>query len=193
MENIFFYTGIGFRHVMDLQAYDHILFLAALVLPFSFGNWLRVLWLVTVFTITHCLSLALSVYGIIFVDAGIVEFLIPLTIAITALVNLWGTREGLTSFLTVHLSLTGFFGLIHGLGFSNYFKMLMAGEDDKLGPLLGFALGIELSQVVVVLAMMLLGYLVVRQIGLKKPYYVIGVSALILLITIPLMINAFPF
>lgn len=192
MGNFFFYTEIGFKHVMDLQAYDHILFLAALALPFTFKDWRQVLWLVTVFTITHCISLAMAVYGLVFISVELVEFLIPVTIAITALVNLFMTGDKYRKLAGLHLVLTGFFGLIHGLGFSNYFKMLMAGESEKLSPLLGFATGIELAQVVVVLFMLSLGYLVVEKLNLRKSLYIIGGSILIALITIPLMINAFP-
>lgn len=192
MGNFFFYTEIGFKHVMDLQAYDHILFLAALGLPFTFRDWRQVLWLVTVFTTTHCVSLAMAVYGLVSVSVELVEFLIPVTIAITALVNLLITGTKYRNLAGLHLVLTGFFGLIHGLGFSNYFKMLMAGEAEKLSPLLGFATGIELAQVVVVLLMLSIGYLVVGKLNLGKSLYIIGGSILIVLITIPLMINAFP-
>lgn len=192
MENFWFYTKIGLDHVLDPQAYDHILFLAALATPFTFVDWKKVLWLVTVFTLTHCLSLGLSVYGVLDIDTGLVEFLIPLTIAVTALVNLLEFAVNFKHFQRYHLILTGFFGLIHGLGFSNYFKMLMAGEDEKLNPLLGFAAGIELSQVIVISIMLAIGWIFVSLFKLQRMYYVVTITVLVILITIPLMVNAFP-
>lgn len=193
MENFWFYIELGLYHVLDFSAYDHILFLAALTVPFAFASWKRVLLLVTVFTVTHCLSLALSVYDLVVIDVGLIEFLIPVTIFATALFNLlYGRGERVDRNLILHLVATAFFGLIHGFGFSNYFKMLMAEEDNKFGPLLGFATGIEIAQVCIVLAVLALGHLLVSILGLKRPLFVMISSIVIILITIPMLVNTFP-
>ncbi|MFS4446355.1 HupE/UreJ family protein [Maribacter sp. 2307UL18-2] len=193
MENFWFYIQLGLSHVLDFAAYDHILFLAALAVPFTFEAWRRVLLLVTVFTITHCLSLYLSVYEIVTVDVGLIEFLIPVTILGTALFNLnYGRGGTFDRNVSLHLLATAFFGLIHGFGFSNYFKMLMAEEENKLGPLLGFATGIEIAQVLIVLAILAISYLLVAVLGLKKSLFVLISSILIILITIPILIRTFP-
>src|SRR5690606_19715140 len=147
MHDFLFYIELGLDHVLDLGAYDHILFLSALALPFTFKHWKKVLILATVFTLAHCLSLALSAYGVVQVDVGLIEFLIPVTILLTALFNFVHIRnQELEVGLSLHILATAFFGLIHGFGFSNYFRMLIAGEQDMVVPLLGFATGIELSQ-----------------------------------------------
>jgi len=193
MEIFWFYIKLGLGHVLDLNAYDHILFLMALTIPYSFKLWRRVLILVTIFTLTHCLSLALSVYKLVEVDVAWIEFLIPVTILLTALFNL---KDGLskqnTQSFKVQSAATGFFGLIHGFGFSNYFKMLMAGEEEKLNPLLGFATGIELSQIVVILCVLLLAVLLEKGLNMPRKYFVLGTTSIVILITIPMMVNTWP-
>lgn len=193
MQQFWFYIQLGFDHVMDPSAYDHVLFLAALVLPFSFRHWKKVVVLATVFTIAHCLSLALSAYDILRISSGWIEFLIPVTIMITALFDLLYTQKeigGATAYL--HLPATAFFGCIHGFGFSSYFNMLMAETTDKAIPLLGFATGIELSQLVVILVMLFIAWLLQGVLGLKRNWFVATGAIIVVLITIPLLITTFP-
>ncbi|MEO0570183.1 MAG: HupE/UreJ family protein [Bacteroidota bacterium] len=194
MNDFWFYITLGFEHVLDLGAYDHILFLAALAVPFSFKEWKQVLVLATIFTVAHCTSLALSAYDVFKVDVGLIEFLIPVTIALTALFNIYRVlkNEGNTGIFFTALA-TAFFGLIHGFGFSNYFNMLMAEEEQKLGPLLGFATGIEFSQVAIIMMALLLVGLFQNVLGMKRTYFVLGSSILIVLITIPMLMDTFPF
>lgn len=194
MNDFWFYIKLGFEHVLDLGAYDHILFLAALAVPFSFNQWKQVVVLATIFTIAHCTSLALSAYNVLKVDVGLIEFLIPVTIALTALFNIYRVlkNEGNTGIFFTGLA-TVFFGLIHGFGFSNYFNMLMAEEEQKLSPLLGFATGIEFSQVAIIMVVLLLAWLLQDVLGLKKNHFVLGTSVLIVLITIPMLLDTFPF
>ncbi len=188
-----FYIELGLGHVLDIHAYDHILFLMALTIPYTFRLWKQVLTLVTIFTVAHCLSLALSVYELVEVDVALIEFLIPVTILLTALFNL---REGLKQHSELSFKLqaaaTGFFGLIHGFGFSNYFKMLMAGEEEKLNPLLGFATGIELSQVIVILGVLLLAMFLEEVMKVPRKYFIIVTTAVVIAITIPMMIATWP-
>lgn len=194
MQDFWFYIKLGLDHVLDINAYDHILFLTALALPFTFKSWKKVVVLATVFTTTHCASLALSSYDLLIMDAGLIEFLIPVTIVMTAIFNLLYVKsvaEG--NHIWLHVLATAFFGLIHGFGFSNYFKMLMAEEDDTLSPLLGFALGIEVSQVIIVLSVLVVSLLVSWLTKAKHTVYVAIVSVLIILLTIPMLIETFPF
>ena len=132
MQDFWFYIQLGLHHVLDFSAYDHILFLSALAIPFTFKSWKKVLILATVFTVTHCLSLALATFDILIFDISLIEFLIPVTIFLTAVFNLiYVNSEIQHKNVVLHLIATAFFGLIHGFGFSNYFKMLMAEEEDK--------------------------------------------------------------
>ena len=193
MENFLFYIELGLNHVLDFAAYDHILFLAALSLPFTLKSWKSVLVLVTVFTIAHCLSLGLSVYDIMVMDVGLIEFLIPVTIFLTAVFNvLYIKSVSSERSVLLHVLATAFFGLIHGFGFSNYFKMLMSGEDEKLSPLLGFATGIELSQVLIVLIVLALASVIQSIFKIKQEFFVTVASILIIIITIPMLIATFP-
>ena len=193
MENFWFYIELGLNHVLDFSAYDHILFLTALSLPFTFKSWKKVLILATVFTIAHCFSLGLSVYEVVVMDIGLIEFLIPVTILLTAIFNLvYLKSKAKEKSILLHILATAFFGLIHGFGFSNYFKMLMSGEEEKLSPLLGFAAGIELSQVLIVLSVLALAFIIQSVFKLKQGYFVKGASILVILITIPMLIETFP-
>lgn len=194
MGNFGVYGELGFFHVMDLAGYDHVLFLIALALPFGYALWKRVFWLATLFTVSHCLSLALAAFDIISFDSGVVEFLIPITIFLTAIFDIFlvrGTLNTGTAF-KIHLVSTGLFGLIHGLGFSNYFRMLMSGESDKTGPLFGFALGIEVAQIVVLIVVMSLTYLVVNRLKAPQTWFIRIMASAIALIAALLMIGAWP-
>lgn len=194
MQDFWFYIQLGLDHVLDVNAYDHILFLVALALPFTFKSWKKVVLLATVFTITHCISLALSSYDLIVMDAGLIEFFIPVTIVMTAIFNLLYVKSGAEGKnIGLHVIATAFFGLVHGFGFSNYFKMLMAEEDDKLSPLLGFAVGIEISQVIIVLSVLLISLLISSFTKVKHPIFITVFSVLIILLTLPMLIETFPF
>lgn len=193
MENFWFYIQMGLEHVLDLSAYDHILFLAALAVPFTFTNWKKIVVLATIFTVAHCISLALSVYGILVINVGVIEFLIPITIFFTAVHNLFLSKK--TSEhknMVLYGIATGFFGIVHGFGFSNYFKMLMAGEEDKISSLIGFATGIEISQILILLGVLTLNYMVRSLFKVRQPLLVQIMSIIILCITIPMLISTFP-
>ena len=143
---------LGLDHVLAIHAYDHVMFLIALMVPYAFKDWKRIFLLVSLFTLGHTLSLILSVFGTVVIAPKYVEFLIPITILITAVFHLFtagkSSRKESISFVAV---VTLFFGIIHGLGFSNYFNSILPGSAaDKLLPLLEFALGIEASQIIVV-------------------------------------------
>lgn len=193
MDDFIFYVELGLDHVLDLAAYDHILFLAAMTIPFTFKSWKKVLLLATVFTIAHCFSLVLSVYEIVRINGALIEFLIPVTIALTAIFNLvYLKSHAEDKGVLLHMIATAFFGLIHGFGFSNYFKMLMSEEEDKLSPLFGFATGIELSQVFIVSIVLLSAYLLQSVFKIKQRYFIMVLSVVVILITIPMLISAFP-
>lgn len=193
MQDFWFYGELGLFHVLDLQGYDHVLFLIAMALPFGFGQWKKLLGLATLFTFAHCLSLGLAAFGVIAVDAGIVEFLIPITIFLTALLNLFGNLgDRVELAFRVHLWSAGLFGLIHGLGFSNYFRMLMSGSTEKAKPLLGFAGGIELAQLLVLCVVLAVSFAIVDLLGIGKKGYLWTISILILGISAMLAYQAWP-
>ena len=150
--------------------------------------------LATVFTVAHCFSLGLSSYGYVTPDVGLIEFLIPVTIFITALFNIYAAKNKQTlASIKLHLIATAFFGLVHGFGFSNYFKMLMAEEENKFLPLLGFATGIEMSQILILVFALALTFIMVHLLKLKQWLYVVIASVIVLAITIPMLIDTFPY
>ncbi|KAF2516345.1 HupE/UreJ family protein [Flavobacterium zhairuonense] len=192
MSEFWIYFQIGLKHVLDIHAYDHVLFLIALTIPYTFKDWKRILLLVSVFTIGHTVALILSVFGIIAVKVNLVEFLIPITILITALYHLFTAgkatkNEGVNLVFIVAL----FFGLIHGLGFSNYFKTILGGTaTSKLLPLGEFALGIEAAQLVVVFVALILSYIVQTVFRFSKRDWALVMSAFIVGVVIPMIIES---
>ena len=157
MNEFILYFKMGLYHVLDFAAYDHILFLIVLAVIFSFNQLRKVVWLVTLFTIGHSITLALSAFGVLNIKMDLIEFLIPLTICITGIVNVFSAKKSTSGKENTNLIFGLLFGCIHGLGFSNYFKMMIGKEEDKLFPLLEFALGIEVAQIIIVLGVLILG------------------------------------
>lgn len=192
MSEFWIYFNTGLRHVLDINAYDHVLFLMALTIPYAFKDWQRVLLLVTLFTVGHTMALVLSVYEIVQIKVNLVEFLIPITILITAFFHLFtagkNSKKESISFVAI---VTLFFGIIHGLGFSNYFKTILPGTgSDKLLPLLEFALGIEAAQIIVVLIVLILSYIVQTVFRFSKRDWTLVMSAFVIGVVIPMVIES---
>ncbi len=160
------YFELGWQHILNWEGYDHILFVIALSAIYLLREWKKVLVLVTAFTIGHSVTLALSVLHIVKIPAALIEFLIPVTICITALSNIL-RRDREPQNLQLNYGYALFFGLIHGLGFSNYLKSLLGSQANIVKPLLGFNLGLEFGQIIIVAAVMLISGLIV-QIGHVK-------------------------
>lgn len=192
MQEFWVYFNIGLKHVLDINGYDHVLFLIALCVPYAFKDWKRVLLLVTLFTVGHTISLILSVYGVIQVKANLIEFLIPITILITALFHLFTAgKSNKKESISFVASVTLFFGIIHGLGFSNYFKSILPGSSsDKLLPLLEFALGIEAAQIIVVIIVLIISYLVQTVFRFSKRDWTLVASAFVCGVVVPMIIES---
>ena len=191
LENFWFNVQYGINHVLDINAYDHVLFLIVLTVPYMFKNWKRVLLLVSMFTLGHTLSLVLAAYNVVSVKAQIVEFLIPITILIVALFNVFTSGKGAQKEKVGILFLsTLFFGLVHGLGFAREFQMFLGGSDNKLVLLLEFALGIELSQVIIVFIVLFLGYVAQTIFRFSKRDWIMVVSAIVVGLVIPMIMNS---
>ncbi|MGB1042103.1 MAG: HupE/UreJ family protein [Tenacibaculum sp.] len=189
MNDFIFYFKMGLFHVLDIRAYDHILFLIVLAIVYQFKQWKKVLWLVTLFTIGHSITLALSAYGVLNVRADLVEFLIPLTIFITGLMNVLTAKKASVGKENQNLFFALFFGLIHGLGFSNYFKAMIGRTSDKLVPLLEFALGVEAAQVIIVLLILLVGSLAQSVFGVNRRDWILVASSIVIGFAFQMMID----
>ncbi|WP_445757245.1 HupE/UreJ family protein [Polaribacter sp.] len=189
MDDFMLYLEMGLYHVIDLKAYDHVLFLIVLAVVFSFTQWKKLLWLVTLFTIGHSVSLSLSAYEIVKIKIELIEFLIPVTIFITGATNIFNTKKISKTKDNVNLIFALFFGLIHGLGFSNYFRGMIGKEEDKFLPLVEFALGIELAQIIIVIGILILGVLLESVAKVSKRDWIVVTSSIVVGFSIQMMLD----
>jgi len=176
------YLQLGFEHITDLHGYDHMLFLLALCAAYKYSEWKKILVLVTAFTIGHSITLALAVLNVIPVNIAWIEFLIPVTIVATAAKNLisiqrtqsekGGNLPSLWGGLGWGLALG--FGLIHGMGFSNYLRSLLG--DELLMPLFSFNIGIELGQLLAVAIIFFAQFILVNTKSVKHKHWNVVVS-----------------
>lgn len=167
MNDLAVFAQLGFRHIVNAEAMDHILFLVALAAIYRFRDARKVLWVVTAFTVGHSITLALAVTGLLTIPSAVIEFLIPVTIVATGIENLivrnrdhavWGGRY--------RPIFAGIFGLVHGAGFANYLRALFV---DRLAvPLFGFNIGIELGQIVVLVVIAIAFWLLDAAIALLR-------------------------
>ena len=185
------YLTEGIKHITDIQGYDHIAFLFALLAGYTLKNWKKVLILVTAFTIGHSITLALSSLNFILVDSSLIEFLIPVTIFITACYHLLARKK--EEQLPIIYSLAFLFGLIHGAGFSNYFKSMIGKTANIIQPLLAFNIGVEIGQIIIVIVILALSYLLISVAGLKQTIWKMILAVAAALISIQLMIETWPF
>lgn len=163
MSEFALYLGLGKDHILDyVNGYDHILFVLALAAVYLIKDWKKILILVTAFTVGHSVTLALATAEIILVKTEWVEFVIPVTIFVTAFFNLLRKDEvQIKSKIQINYGFALFFGLIHGLGFSNYLRALLGKSESIFQPLLAFNLGLELGQIIVVALFLIVSFLLV--------------------------------
>ena len=191
MRDFGFYFRLGWEHIISANALDHQLFIAALAAIYLLQDWRQVLIIVTAFTIGHSLTLALSVLDIVRFPSNWVEFLIPVTIVITAFSNLFQKKFTSRS-VSINYFLALFFGLIHGMGFANTLRFMLA-KDQNLGwSLLGFNLGLEVGQIVVVMMILLIAHIIVNLIRVKRKEWVIFLSALVLGLAFKIAVERIP-
>ena len=190
MSEFWIYFETGLRHILDIKAYDHILFLIALTVPYAFKDWKKVLILISIFTLGHTLALALSAFGWVVIKVSLTEFLIPVIILITAFFHLFTAGK---SSKNESISIIGFialfFGIVHGLGFSDYFKTLVPGvASHKLLPMLELSLGIETAQIIVVIVALILSYIVQTFFRFSKRDWTLVMSAFVIGVVLPMII-----
>ena len=191
MQDFGFYFPWGWKHIISWDALDHQLFIAALSAIYLLKDWRQVLILVTAFTIGHSLTLALSVYDVIRFSSRWVEFLIPCTIVITAISNLFQKKFTPKS-IRINYFLALFFGLIHGMGFANAIRITLASDQNIGWGLLGFNLGLEAGQVVVVLVLLLLSQVITSLLRVNRRDWVIFLSAAVFSLALKMAIERIP-
>lgn len=192
MSEFWIYFNMGLKHVLNISAYDHALFLIGITIPYTFNEWKKWLLLISLFTVGHTISLLLSVFGVIYFKENLVEFLIPITILIVAIFNLFTAgKSSKNESITLISIVTLIFGIIHGLAFANDFKSILPGNaTDKLLPLGEFALGIECSQLIIVIIVLLLSFLVQTVFRFSKRDWTLVMSAFIIGVVTPLIIQS---
>jgi hypothetical protein len=204
MQDFSLYFELGWEHICDWQGYDHILFVAVLCASYVASQWRKVLVLVTAFTIGHSLTLALSALHIVSINTSLIEFLIPVTIVITSMLNIASKSRttGRNSAVSARKKaangravatylLAMFFGLIHGLGFSNYLKSLLGKTESIVPQLLAFNLGLEFGQLLIVGITLFLSFLVVQVFRSSRRDWVFFLSSAIFGIALVMSIERF--
>ncbi|MEM6965632.1 MAG: HupE/UreJ family protein [Bacteroidota bacterium] len=186
------FATIGMKHIADLEAYDHILFVVALCAVYRISEWKRVAILVTAFTIGHSVTLALAALDLIKFPQDVIELLIPVTIVLTCLYNIFsksnqpleskiipGKVAYLTRQLFVNYFFAFFFGLIHGMGFSNYLKSIIDQEESLVWLLFAFNVGLEFGQLMIVAIILLVAYLAMDFLKIKQRTWNITISSVV--------------
>lgn len=187
------YFEIGYRHIADLNGIDHILFVMALCLRYQFADWRKLLMLVTAFTIGHSITLALSVFNILQYSVKWIEFLIPVTILITALSNVFVKKFAFRSRFPLIYFFALFFGLVHGLGFSSYLKSLLGKGENVVWPLFSFNVGLEAGQLLIVTAVLLISFIFVFILKVSRREYLLYISGGIFALALHMALERHPF
>lgn len=191
MNDVAFYFETGWHHIISWNALDHILFIVALSAIYLSQNWKQVLVLVTAFTIGHSLTLALSVYDIIRINEKWVELLIACTIVATGVFNFM-VKNFKPRSLRINYFLALFFGLIHGMGFANTIRFMLAKDQHIALPLVSFNIGLEAGQIVVVAFILSISFLLVNKLNLNRKWWVWALSGIAILIALNMVIDRWP-
>lgn len=190
MQDFLFYFQIGWKHILSWDATDHIYFITALAIIYSFQDWKKVLVLVTAFTIGHALTLYLSALDVFRFSVEWVEFAIPCTIVITAASNLFISSEKKTKGMLQYLFALGF-GLVHGMGYANYIRMMLSSNQNLVGSLFSFNIGLEMGQILVVGMVLSLKWLLAKYNLISANRLTIAVSVYILILSLSLAVERF--
>jgi hypothetical protein len=183
------YFQLGIQHILDLKGFDHILFVVALCAIYVTRDWKKILILVTAFTIGHSITLALATLKLVKVNSDWIEFLIPVTIAVTAVSNIFSPKPSSGRGIQINYIFALFFGLIHGLGFSNYLRSLLGKEASIFQPLLAFNLGLEVGQLVIVTITVVVAGLLVGLVGVNRKDWALVISSIVLGMAVMMMID----
>jgi len=192
MQDFLFYVKLGWEHIISLDALDHQLFVLALIAVYSYQDWKKILILVTAFTIGHSITLALSILDIVRINSDWVEFLIPLTIVLTSLGNIL-MKNKKQPLMKANYYLALIFGLIHGMGFANTARVMIAKSQSIAVPLLGFNIGLELGQIVIVFAILILLFILLNLFKVNKKDWILFVSSGVFALSLKMTLERIPF
>ena len=188
MSEFSLYYGLGLDHILDVNGYDHILFVIALSSLYQLKEWRPVLTMVTAFTIGHSVTLALATLKLITVDSALVEFLIPVTILFTCISNLFAKAS--SGNVRINAIYAGGFGLSHGMGLSNYLRGLLGQEESILLPLFAFNIGLEVGQIIIVAIFLIISFLALSIFRVSHRDWKMIISSAVGGIAITIMLDA---
>lgn len=191
MEDFLIFFQMGWEHIITWDALDHLLFIAALTSIYSFKQWKQLLILITAFTLGHTLTLGLSTYKIIHFNNRWIEFLIPITIMITAVFN-WLQKGKMPKKMEVNYLFTLFFGLIHGMGFANTIKQLLIDSQTIAVPLFSFNLGIEAGQLLIVFILLYISKIFVDILGVSQKLWTMSIALITFMFSLYFCISRWP-
>lgn len=192
MQDFLFYLQLGWEHIISLDALDHQLFVLALIAVYSYNDWKKILILVTAFTIGHSITLALSILDVFRVPSDWVEFLIPLTIVVTSLDNIIMKNHKQT-LMRANYYLALIFGLVHGMGFANTARVMIAKSQGIALPLLGFNIGLELGQIVIVATILIILFISLTLFKVNKKDWILFVSSGVFALSLKMTLERIPF
>ncbi|HET9824377.1 MAG TPA: HupE/UreJ family protein [Chitinophagaceae bacterium] len=191
MSDFGFYFSLGWEHIISWNALDHQLFILSLAAIYLLRDWRQVLVLVTAFTVGHSLTLALTVFNVIHFPSNWIEFLIPCTIIVTAASNLF-QRNFYARSIRINYFLALFFGLIHGMGFANKLRYIIA-EDQSIGwSLFGFNAGLEVGQIAVVIVILIVSFLIVQLLRVERAKWVVLTSLAAFIVAAQMAVERWP-
>lgn len=191
MQDFLFYLQLGWEHIISLDALDHQLFLLVLMAVYNYQDLKKILILITAFTLGHCATLVLSSLEIVQIPSKWIEFLIPVTIFLTALDNILFSKKQ-NRLIRTNYFLALFFGLIHGLGFANTVKIMLAEEQNILFPLLGFNIGVEMGQIFLAAIFLLIFYLFTKIFKVSKRDWILFISSGVFALALKMTLERIP-
>jgi len=192
MQDFLFYLHLGWEHIISLDALDHQLFVLALIAVYSYNDWKKILILVTAFTVGHSITLTLSILDVFRVPSDWVEFLIPLTIVLTSLDNIIMKNQKQT-LMRANYYLALIFGLVHGMGFANTARVMIAKSQSIALPLLGFNIGLELGQIIIVAAILIVLFILLNLFKVNKKDWILFVSSGVFALSLKMTLERIPF
>ncbi|MGH1519885.1 HupE/UreJ family protein [Chryseobacterium sp. JK1] len=192
MQDFLLYLNLGWEHIISLDALDHQLFVLALIAVYSYNDWKKILILVTAFTIGHSITLALSILDVFRVPSDWVEFLIPLTIVLTSLDNIIMKNQKQT-LMRANYYLALIFGLVHGMGFANTARVMIAKSQSIAFPLLGFNIGLELGQIAIVFAILVVLFILLNLFKVNRKDWILFVSSGVFALSLKMTLERIPF
>jgi len=189
MDEFYIWFSTGFIHILDWNGYDHILYVMALCVAFTYKEWKKIVVLITAFTIGHSLTLAASVFDVIVINPSLIETIIPFTIMVTCVLNLYRIYKHQLTLKSIQYLLALSFGFVHGMGFSYLLKSLLGRQESIIMPLISFNVGLEIGQLVIVLGMVLVSVFLFTFTQFKNKYWIFILSIFVFLVALFIFIQ----